>query len=474
MCAGLMLVPVVVSLFTFHRHAHAAPAEDVTRRVRIAVAATAVGLAALGVAALVGGDPVPSVVTAAVLTGAVLAWAPQGRSWAVRGVVAWALLTVGAAAFLGWLLHRILTSSLSTGAELLAGAAWVVMVLALFRLRTAARGLVAARAETSAVGAVTAPGWGRQLVPLAALVTSAAVAVGVTALGADDAEPPAQAGPEAVPGPPSTGSGPPATSPPEPGTVQSGGPGTSSAGGSAGGSSGVAGLPPVDATAAAAGIGPRRGRPDHLPARQDRRSPAGRDDASGPRGPDTHPPPAVGADERVTPGDRSRKAKAVHKPGDAQRPRPHRDRGPRPRTDSARKPAADGPDKPRRPHVRRPEQAPERPMTRPAKEPRRQPTRPQPSPRVPEGPARPPAPTHGGGDVPTEHRPPRATPAPHVPDFRPGPPVGKPASPRPRRTGPLPTPPGRHDKGLPPGLEKKWGVMPEDAPMVEAPPFGPW
>ena len=52
-------------------------------------------------------------VVAVVLAGSVLAWAPLSSSWAVRGVVMWALLVTGAIGFIGSLVQQLVASSMS-------------------------------------------------------------------------------------------------------------------------------------------------------------------------------------------------------------------------------------------------------------------------------------------------------------------------------------------------------------------------
>jgi hypothetical protein len=267
MCAGVLLVPAVVSLLEVRRHAHAAPAADTTRRTRLALAATLVALAALGVAAVLGAAPAEGVVTAAVLAGSVLAWAPRRPTWAVRGVVSWGLLTGGVVGFVAWAVARIVTSSLSTWQLLLASLAWVLLVLALVRLGLPARDWVAGHAETRA-GAPTPPlAWERHLVPLAAVVAAGAVAIGVTYLGGSEEVTRLGPRPSGTTMPPSAGATSSTTSGPEssvlPETAGAGSEEASTGGPTTRGPTNEAtrrapGQPPptVAATAAAAGLGP--------------------------------------------------------------------------------------------------------------------------------------------------------------------------------------------------------------------------
>ena len=111
--AVILLVPAFVGLLGVEKHRHLAQSEDSGRWARVAVAATVVGLAALATAAVLGADAVPALAVAVVLSVSVLVWAPLSRSWAVRGVVVWALLVMAVLGFMAWLAQQIWVSSLS-------------------------------------------------------------------------------------------------------------------------------------------------------------------------------------------------------------------------------------------------------------------------------------------------------------------------------------------------------------------------
>ncbi len=153
--AVVLLVPVLAGLLGTHRRTHLA-LEDSTRRVRLVIAASVVGLAALGVAALLGAGPAAALSVAGILAGAVLAWSPMAGSWAVRGVVAWALLFAGALAVLGWLVEQMLASSMSPTELVISGVAWGFLLLSLSRVQRYARDLIGAHAG---LGRQT---WGRR------------------------------------------------------------------------------------------------------------------------------------------------------------------------------------------------------------------------------------------------------------------------------------------------------------------------
>jgi len=186
--AVTLVVPAGVALVRFRRHAHVAEADRSTRLVRLVVAATVVGLGALVVTAVAGSGPPLASVTALVLAGAVLASAPAASTWAVRGVVTWALITTGAVAFLGWLAHRMLVAPVSATELAVGGAAWSLASLALIRLRGHVRGWAASRASGStAMDSVTGPGpvgsQRRAVLWLAALGAASTVAVVVSTGG---------------------------------------------------------------------------------------------------------------------------------------------------------------------------------------------------------------------------------------------------------------------------------------------------
>jgi hypothetical protein len=182
--AVVLLGPVAVGLFKVTRHAHVAEADRSTRPARLAVATTLVGLGGLASAAVLGTGAIAAVAVAAALAGSVLGWARLSTTWAVRGVVLWALLVAASAGFTGWLLYRAVRFSSSTTELLLALAAWLLVVVALFRLRRYAFDRVAAvavRCEDLREDRVRGPR--RPLVTLAALVAAGGVAVALTSGG---------------------------------------------------------------------------------------------------------------------------------------------------------------------------------------------------------------------------------------------------------------------------------------------------
>jgi hypothetical protein len=182
--AVTLAVAAGVALLRVGRHAHIAATDRSARLVRLAVASTLVGLAALATAEVAGGGALAASVTALVLGGSVPAAAPAGRTWAVRGVVTWALLVVAAVGFLGWLGHRLLTSPLSATEVTVAGAAWSMAALAMVPLQRHARAWIGSRAARP-VGALDEAdprdkGANRRpLLSLAVLVAAVGVAVAV-------------------------------------------------------------------------------------------------------------------------------------------------------------------------------------------------------------------------------------------------------------------------------------------------------
>jgi len=182
--AVTLAVAAGVALLRVGRHAHVAATDRSARLVRLAVASTFVGLAALATAAVAGAGALAASVTAVVLGGSVPAAAPAGRTWAVRGVVAWALLVVAAVGFLAWLGQRLLTSTLSATEVAVAGAAWSMAALATVPLQRHARAWIGSRAARS-VGTLDDAGSGSTganrwpLLSLAVLVAAVAVAVAV-------------------------------------------------------------------------------------------------------------------------------------------------------------------------------------------------------------------------------------------------------------------------------------------------------
>lgn len=86
--AVVLLVVATAALFTVRSgRRRRAP----TGPTHAAVAAVVVAMLALGMGALLGSTPAQATVGAVALGASVLAWAPVARSWATRGLVAWAL-----------------------------------------------------------------------------------------------------------------------------------------------------------------------------------------------------------------------------------------------------------------------------------------------------------------------------------------------------------------------------------------------
>jgi hypothetical protein len=177
--AAALLVPALVGLMGVERHRHLAEAEDTTRRLRLVLAAILVGLASLIVVAQVGGDPLTAALIAVVLAGSVLVWAPLTRSWAVRGVVVWAILVSGAVGLLGWLAHSLAASSPSAAAWLLGGTLWLLLLLALARLQRYARAAIAGQAGLLPGASATPTPLLRPAVSLAALLAASGVVVAI-------------------------------------------------------------------------------------------------------------------------------------------------------------------------------------------------------------------------------------------------------------------------------------------------------
>ncbi len=144
--AVILLVPAFVGLLGVEKHRHLAQSEDSGRWARVAVAATVVGLAALATAAVLGADAVPALAVAVVLAVSVLVWAPLSRSWAVRGVVVWALLVMAVLGFMAWLAQQIWVSSLSTTERVVSVAGWLLLLLAVTRVQHYVRPVIGAQA----------------------------------------------------------------------------------------------------------------------------------------------------------------------------------------------------------------------------------------------------------------------------------------------------------------------------------------
>ncbi|MGH3363957.1 MAG: hypothetical protein ACRDOW_04445, partial [Nocardioidaceae bacterium] len=184
--AVVLLVPAFAALLGVERRRHVAPAEDSTRRQRLVLAAIIVALGALAVAALLNADPVPATLVAVVLAGSVLAWAPLSSSWAVRGVVMWALLVTGAIGFIGSLVQQLVASSMSLTEVLVTSGVGVVLLFALARGQRYVREGITAQAglQTGLEGRPPVPVL-RPLVSLAVLLAASGVVVAVTNNGTE-------------------------------------------------------------------------------------------------------------------------------------------------------------------------------------------------------------------------------------------------------------------------------------------------
>ena len=144
--AVVLVLPVFAGLLGMQRHRHLAVGEEMSRRVRLGVAATLVGLSALGLAVVLDAQPVPAAVVAVLMAGAVLAWAPLTGSWAVRGVVVWALLVTAAVGLLAWLVERMVTSTLPAVWLAVSATAWLLLLVSMVRVQRYARDLISAQA----------------------------------------------------------------------------------------------------------------------------------------------------------------------------------------------------------------------------------------------------------------------------------------------------------------------------------------
>jgi hypothetical protein len=175
--------------------------------MRLVVAATLVGLATLAIVAVLAAaevldvSPLAASVVALVLAGSVLVWAPLRSTWAVRGVVLWALLITGAVGLMTWVLDRILSSSLDVAGLTLSGAGWLLLLLSIGVVLRHARDWIAARAGLG----VEAPEGQhlavlRPVLSLAALLAASGVVVAVTN---DDTGPGQGPSPQAAPPGPS-------------------------------------------------------------------------------------------------------------------------------------------------------------------------------------------------------------------------------------------------------------------------------
>jgi hypothetical protein len=154
----------------------------------------------------------------------VLVWAPLTRTWAVRGVVVWALLVSGAAGLMGWFAYTLATSSPSAPEWLLGGGAWLLLLAGLARLQRPVRRLIAGRSGIVPDAATRHTPLLRPAVSLAALLAASGVVVAVAAGNGDpvqEARPP-QAG---LPGTATTSGVPPQPLPPPSAATRTTGPG---------------------------------------------------------------------------------------------------------------------------------------------------------------------------------------------------------------------------------------------------------
>jgi hypothetical protein len=123
----VLMVPAIALVFTVGPPAtRRMPADARIVTYRLLAAAIGVGLAALGIALVIGRDPADSVFAALIIAAAVLVWQPLGRDLAGRGILAWALTVVAAAAFLGFGLLGTLTAGLSSLGLLAGLLLWLV------------------------------------------------------------------------------------------------------------------------------------------------------------------------------------------------------------------------------------------------------------------------------------------------------------------------------------------------------------
>lgn len=149
---AVLLVPASAALLGAGQHAHMAPVTESARRARLGWAASLVGLGGLGTTVLLGADAATGSLVAVLLVGALLVWWRLTRSWAVRGVVVWALLVAGAVGLLGWLAERLVASSSSVAGMVAGSAGWLVLALAFARLLGHVRERIARRAQRHGSG----------------------------------------------------------------------------------------------------------------------------------------------------------------------------------------------------------------------------------------------------------------------------------------------------------------------------------
>ena len=177
--AGL-LVPAALSLLGLRRHQHMAAAESRVRRLRLVAVAVFVTTVGVLCARALGAGVVVAVLNGLVLGGSVVACARGAAAWAVRGVVAWALLVTAVLGFLGWLADRLVGGSASGTPVALGAAGWLIAALAVKRGAPYARARVAARARRDGHDAAGLDARKRPALSLLAAPVGLTVALAVT------------------------------------------------------------------------------------------------------------------------------------------------------------------------------------------------------------------------------------------------------------------------------------------------------
>ena len=107
LAAVVLLLPATAAMFTVRQSRRSKAA---TGPNRAAVAAVVTALLALAVAALMGSTPAAATGIAVVLGGSVLAWQPVARTWAARGLVAWAVSIDAGILYLAYVLQWTVTA----------------------------------------------------------------------------------------------------------------------------------------------------------------------------------------------------------------------------------------------------------------------------------------------------------------------------------------------------------------------------
>ncbi|HWJ66965.1 MAG TPA: glycosyltransferase [Nocardioides sp.] len=109
--AVVLLVPATVGLFTIRSTPRRAGAG--ASGARAGLASTIVGLATLATSALIGSGPGEALLLALALAASVVLWARVAHSWAVRGLVAWALTIDAAVLYLAYVVRWTATADLT-------------------------------------------------------------------------------------------------------------------------------------------------------------------------------------------------------------------------------------------------------------------------------------------------------------------------------------------------------------------------